>query len=187
MTLGLFTKEQITFWSRFGTWFGPFPDLKAWFYSLWMQSSFKSTFLNALLKRENNGVFDRDPPRKPDSEDTCTQSSSEHDPCVCILDMHAEAMHGSISADCAVGTKYYLAVRRSCSWLGRRLQCMWTHVVQITNPIRKRIAIRNGFRNVIHSFVNRPIVYIAIRHDLIWGLVREWRTNSTSCMLKEEI
>ena len=38
------------------------------------------------------------------------------------------------------------------------LQCMWMHVVQITNPIRKRIAIRNGFRNVIHSLVNRPIV-----------------------------
>ena len=30
------------------------------------------------------------------------------------------------------GNKYYLAVRRSWSWLGRRLQCMWTHVVQIT-------------------------------------------------------
>ena len=30
------------------------------------------------------------------------------------------------------------------------------HVVQITNPIRKRIAIRNGFRNVIRTFVNRP-------------------------------
>ena len=26
--------------------------------------------------------------------------------------MHAKAMHGSISADCAVETKYYLAVRR---------------------------------------------------------------------------
>ena len=31
-------------------------------------------------------------------------------------------------------------------------------VVQITNPIRKRIAIRNGFQNVIRSFVNRPKV-----------------------------
>ena len=77
---------------------------------------------------------------------------SERDSCV------AEAMHGSISADCAVGAKYYLAVRRSCSWLGRCLQCMWTHihVVQITIPIRKRIAIQNSFRNMILSFVNRP-------------------------------
>ena len=62
-------------------------------------------------------------------------------------------MHGSI---CAVGTKSYLADRRSCSWSGRRLQCLWTHVVQIMNQIRKRIAIRNGFWNVILSFVNRP-------------------------------
>ena len=85
---------------------------------------------------------------------------SERDSCVRILEMRNEAMHGSISADCAVGTKYYLAVRRSCSWSGRRLQCMWTHIVQITIPITKRIAIRNGFRNVIRSFVNRPHVFI---------------------------
>ena len=85
---------------------------------------------------------------------TCERKALlEHDSCVRILEMHAEAMHGSI---CAAGTKYYLPVRRSCSWSGQRLQCMWTHVVQITNPIRKRIAIRNGFRNVISSFVNRP-------------------------------
>ena len=38
---------------------------------------------------------------------------SERDSCVCILEMCAEAMHGSISADSAVGAKYYLAVRRS--------------------------------------------------------------------------
>ena len=67
---------------------------------------------------------------------------------------NAEAMHGSISADWAVGTKYYLAVCRSWSWLGRRLQCMWTHVVQITIPIAFWIAIRNVFRNVICSHVN---------------------------------
>ena len=29
--------------SRFGSWFWPFPDLKAWFYPLWTQSSFKSS------------------------------------------------------------------------------------------------------------------------------------------------
>ena len=113
----------------------------------------------ALLKREIKGVLDRDPPRKPDSETRECKALSERDSCVCILEMRAEAMHESISADCAVGTKYYLAVRRSCSWLGQRLQCMWTHIVQITKPIRKRIAIRNGFRNVINFFVNRPIMW----------------------------
>ena len=92
---------------------------------------------------------------------TCEcKALSDRDSCMCILEMHVEAMHESISADCAVGTKYYLAVHRSCSWLGRHLRCMWTHVVQITNPIRKRIAIQNGFRNVIRSFVNRPIISI---------------------------
>ena len=49
---------------------------------------------------------------------------SERDSCVRILEMRTEAMHGSISADCAVGTKYYLAVRRSCLWLGRRAFAM---------------------------------------------------------------
>ena len=75
----------------------------------------------------------------------------ERDSCVHILEMRAEAIHGSI---CAVGIKHYLAVRRSC------LQCLWM-LVEITKPIRKRIAIRNGFRNVIRSFVNRPRVYAA--------------------------
>ena len=47
---------------------------------------------------------------------TCERKTlSERDLCVCILEMRAEAMHGSISADCAVETKYYLAVHRSCS------------------------------------------------------------------------
>ena len=58
--------------------------------------------------------------------------------------MRAEAMHKrmvqSARADCAVGAKYDLAVRRSWSWLGKCLQCMWTHVVQITIPITFWIA-----------------------------------------------
>ena len=137
--------------SRFGSWFWPFPDFKAWFYPLGMQSPFQIK----LLKCEKE-FLDHYPPTNPDFEDLWMESSLERDSCVRILEMRAEAMHGSISA---VGTKYYLAVRRSCSWLGRWLQCLWTHVVQITNPIRKRIAIRNGFWNVIRSFVNRPNDY----------------------------
>ena len=131
--------------SRFGLWFWPLPDLKAW-YTL-CESGFwnaeKRAFwivirLESLILR------------------TCeSKALSECDSCVLILQMRAEAMHGSISA---VGTKYYLAVRRPCSWLGRQLQCLWMHIVHITNPIKKRIAIRNGFRNVIRSFVNRPSV-----------------------------
>ena len=139
--------------SHFGTWFGPFPDLKAWFYPLWMQSSLKSGFWNA--KKEVFWIMIH---IESLILRTCEcRALSECDSCVRILEMHAEAMHGSISVDCTVGTKYSLTMRRSCLWLGRHLQCMWTHVVQITNPIRKRITIRNGFRNVIRSFVNRPI------------------------------
>ena len=108
-----------------------------------------------LLKRKKGGVLDHDLRRKPDSEDLWMQSSFGTWFVRAILEMHAEAMHGSI---CAVGTKCYLAVRRSCSWSGQRLQCLWTHIVQIMNPFRKWIAIRHGFRNVLRSFVNRPSI-----------------------------
>ena len=65
------------------------------------------------MKRGKKGVLDRDPRRKPDSRTCERKALSERGSCVCILKMRAEAMHGSINADCAVGTKYYLAVRRS--------------------------------------------------------------------------
>ena len=118
----------------------------SWFESLNLPFVNAKLFQIRLLKREKKGVLDCDPHRKPDSRTFECKALSERDLCVCILEMRAEAMHGSISADCTVGTKYYLAVRRSCSWLGRRLQCMWTHVVEITIPITFWIAIRNVFR-----------------------------------------
>ena len=73
---------------------------------------FQIKLLKRVLKREKKGVLDRDSRRKPDSRTCERKALSERDSCVCILEMRAEAMHGSISADCAVGTKYYLAVRR---------------------------------------------------------------------------
>ena len=144
--------------SRFGTWFGPFPDLKAWFSPLWTQSSFKSGFWNALLKREIKGILGRDPRRKPGSEDMWTQSSFG----TWFVRAHfgnarwSHAWVWSWVNQRGLRSRNKILPRRSCLWLGRRLQCLWTHVVQITNPIRKRIAIRNGFRNVIRFFVNRP-------------------------------
>ena len=68
---------------------------------------------NQAFEMRKKGVLDRDPHRKPDSRPCERKALSERDLCVCILEMRAEAMHGSISADCAVGRKYYLAVRRS--------------------------------------------------------------------------
>ena len=102
---------------------------------------------------------------------------------------HAEAMHGSISPDCAVGTKYYLAVRRSWSWLGRRLQCMWTHVVQITIPITFWIMIRNVFRNVILAYVNTanvlPGIHSSARcmHLKSWHLLHPIANLSFACSI----
>ena len=101
--------------SHFGSWFWPFPDLKAWFYPLGTQSSFKSGFWNA-----KKGVLDRDLPRKHDSEDLWIMQSSFG---MWFVHGHFEAMHGSICA-----TIYYIAMRRFCSWSGRRLQCSWAHV-----------------------------------------------------------
>ena len=160
LTLAVFTWARITFRKTFQNVIRPFPDLKAWFWPMWTQSCFKSGFWNAFWNAKKRDVLDRDLPRKPDSRTCERKALSERDSCVCILDMRAEAMHGSISADCAVGTKYYLAVRRSWSWLGRHLQCMWTHVVQITIPITFWIAIRNVFRNVILAHVNTAIIWL---------------------------
>ena len=155
-SMGLFTKERITFRKPFRIVILTFPDMKAWVLP----------FVNAklcqirLLKCEKSVVLDRDRPRKPDSEDLWTQSSFR----TWFVRVHfgnARWSHAWVKGSIrAVGTKYYLAVCRSCSWSGRQLQCLWTHVVQIMNPIRKRIVIQNGFRNVIWSFVNRPIAYL---------------------------
>ena len=138
---------------RFRTWFGPFLILAHVNAKL-----FQIRLLKHVLKHEKRGLLDRDPPRKPDSRTCERKALSERDLCVCILEMRAEAMHKcmgqSARADCAVGAKYYLAVRRSWLWLGRRLQHMWTHVVQITIPITFWIAIRNVFRNMILAHVN---------------------------------
>ena len=64
-TLGLFTKERITFRK-------PFQNVirtLSWFESLILPFVNAKLFQIRLLKRENRGVLDRDPRRKPDSED----------------------------------------------------------------------------------------------------------------------
>ena len=77
---------------------------------------FQIRLLKRVLKRGKKGVLDRDSRRKPDSRTCERKALSERDSCVCILKMRAEAMHKrmgqSARADCAVGAKYYLAVRR---------------------------------------------------------------------------
>ena len=142
---------------RFGTWFGPFLIWKPNF-TLCECKALSNLAFETRFETPKKAVLDRDSSRKPDSRTCERKALSERDSCVCILEMRAEAMHGSISVDCAVGTKYYLAVRRSWSWLWRRLKCMWTHVVQITIPNTKRIAIWNVFQNVIRSFVNTAAI-----------------------------
>ena len=127
--------------------FWPFPDLKAWFYPLWMQSSFQSGFWNAKKRAFwivicLESLIPRTCERKPLSErDSCRVHFG-----------NARWSHAQVNRH----SRNKILPRRSCSWSGRRWQCLWTHIVQITNPIRKRIVICNGFQNVIHSFVNRP-------------------------------
>ena len=113
----------------------------------------RKALLNQAIETRKNGHFGLWSAKKAWLGLVNAKLFGNHDLCVSILEVRAEAMHGSISA---VGTKYYLAVRKSCSWSGQRLQCLWTHVHVV--QIRKRIMIWNGFRNVIRSFVNRPSV-----------------------------
>ena len=63
---------------------------------------FQIRLLKRAFQTRKKGVLDRDPRRKPDSRTCERKALSERDSCVCILGMRTEAMHGSISADCAV-------------------------------------------------------------------------------------
>ena len=141
---------------RFRMRFGPFLIWKPDF-SPCERKAVSNQASETHFKMRKKGVLDHDP---PDSRTCERKALSECDSCLCIIKMRTEAMHKcmgqSARADCAVWAKYYLAVRRSWSSLGRHLQCMWTHVhvVQITIPITFWIAIRNVFRNVILVHVN---------------------------------
>ena len=58
---------------------------------------FQIRLLKHILKREKKtGVLDRDPHRKPDSNTCERKALLERDSCVCLLEIGAEAMHGSI-------------------------------------------------------------------------------------------
>ena len=141
-SLGLFTKERIMFRK-------PFRHVirtLSWFESQILPFVNTKLFQIRLLKREKRAFWIGIRVESLILRTCKRKALSKRGSCVCILEMCTEAaMHGSISADCAVGTQYYLAVRRSSSWLGRHLQCMWTHIVQITNPIRKLLSERDSF------------------------------------------
>ena len=102
------------------------------------------------------GVLDRDPPRKPDSGDLWTQSFFR----TWFVHAHfGNAYWSHAWVNHRRRTKYYprLAVRRSCSWLGRLLQCLWAYILQITNPSGSgsKTTFGTWFN---HSFVNRPFI-----------------------------
>ena len=125
-----------------------------------------------FLKREKRGVLNRDSRSKYLMSKTWwTQSSSFRTWFVrdTTFDEYARWSHAwRQSARTAVGTKYYLAVRRSCSWLGRRLQCMWTHVVHNHDPnhVLDRDPKRDSF-SCEHSHIIYSILQIF--DPLIWG------------------
>ena len=57
---------------------------------------FQISLLKRVLKRKKERVLDHDPRRKPDSRTCERKALLERDSCMCILEMRAEAMHGSI-------------------------------------------------------------------------------------------
>ena len=160
-------ENESRFERRFGTWFGPFliwkPDFSPCEHKAVSNQAFETRF-----ETRKKGFLDRDSRTKPDSRTCERKALSERDSCVCILKMRAEALMKPCMGQ-SVGTKYCLAVRKSWSWLGRRLQCMWTHVVQITIPIMFWIAIRNIFRNMLRSHVKTAIVslWTYLSHPLL--------------------
>ena len=151
--VGLFTKERITFPKTVSE-RDSFPFL------IWKPDFTlceRKALSNQAFETRKRGVLGRDPRRKPNSEDMWTQSSfgiviracafwkCALKPCMGQSARTAqEEQNKIITSQCADPVR---------NWDGLR-----THVVQITNPIRKRITFRNGFRNVIRSFVNRPSV-----------------------------
>ena len=80
---------------------------------------FQIRFLKCVLKRGKRAFLDRDPRRKPDSRTCERKALSERDSCVCILEMHAEAMHGSmweqnITSQCADPVRDWEGVCNAC-------------------------------------------------------------------------
>ena len=92
----------------------------------------------------NKCVLDRDPRRKPDPRHCERKALSERDSCVSILNMRTEAMHGSISADCAVGAKYYLA-DPDRDWEGVCNACERTYSNHDPNNVLDRDLERDSF------------------------------------------
>ena len=117
----------------------------------------RKAIANRAFEMRKRGALDRDPPREPDSEDMWTQSSFG----TWFFRVHFGNAHWSHAwVNQRSRNKILLAVRRSCSWLGRCLQCLWTRVVQITSPIRKRIAIWNSFQTWFAPLWTGPILHL---------------------------
>ena len=123
---------------RFRTWFGPFliwkPDFSPCERKAVSNQAFETRKKAFWMIRVESLILGK------------RKALSERDSCVSILKMRTEAMHGSISADCA--GKEQNITSQCADLLGRRLQCMWTHVVQITIPINrdpKRLSERDSF------------------------------------------
>ena len=170
MPLGLFTKERITFRKLFRNTIRTL----SWFESLILPFVNTKLFKIRLLKREKIGVSDRDPHRKPDSEDMWTQSSFG----TWFVRVHfgnARWNHACVSQRGLCSRNKILPRSAQILFMigpAFAFACERTYsVVQITNPIGKRIAIRNGFRNVIHSFVNRPFVFMINPQARTWLLI----------------
>ena len=68
-----------------------------------------------LLKREKKGVLDCDLRRKPDSRTCERKALLERDSCVCILEMHAEAMLKPCMGQSARTAQYEKNITSQCA------------------------------------------------------------------------
>ena len=128
-SMGLFTKE----WIKFRKPFRIVILTLSWFKSLILPFVNTKLFQMRLLKCKK-GCFGSWSAKKPDSEHLWMQSSFG----TWFVHAHfgnARWSHAWVKGSIgAVGTKYWLSVRRSCSWSGRWLQCLWMHVVRLHEP-----------------------------------------------------
>ena len=147
---------------------------------------------NQAYEMGKMGTLDRDPPRKPDSEDLWTQSSFG----TWFVRVRFGNAHWShawvnqrsrnkILPHSAQIPQFVIGMAVASLWL--------MHVVQITNPIRKRTVIWDGFQNVIHSFVNRPITSTTLILPTVNTLIRRrghyntWKLSTSLFLVRIEM
>ena len=150
---GLFTKRMNQVPNRhFGTWFWLLSWFEqAWYVTLTVNAKLFQIRLHETWKAQGVSGSWSKPRRDLESYPLwCVNRLFQN---VHLLEMPAEAMHVSI---CAIGTKYASSQCAEILFVIRTAVAMLVNARTIQTSSRGGYAIRIGFRNVIHSFENRP-------------------------------